>query len=313
MKEYDSTHPVVMVTALGVEYDAIRAHLRNIQHFLHGGISFEIGDVPGETHPVVLAEVGPTWRSAVAVADQARTLFAPRAVFFVGVAGGLSRSVALGDVVIATHIHNDGSVRDPENDPVTLPVPPTLLLAARTALADGRWLGNTAPTPQKSTELGTPHVHFKPIVAGDLFLTSLDSPLHARLTTELSGAAASVPQGTGSLEAGTFQLIDSLIIRGISDHALTSPPTTSKAIWSHRAAAHAALAAIAIVVAMPHAMPLAGAVEPDPPITREPASHAVQVNKALHGGTVNALQHGHLTIHSNSTPPASPWTSSHDE
>lgn len=98
---------VVILTALGLEYDAVRAYLRERDFVRHEtGTVFEVGTLAGTAWRMALAEVGAGNDAAAVVTEQARQLFSPRALLFVGVAGALKDDLALGDVVVATRVHS---------------------------------------------------------------------------------------------------------------------------------------------------------------------------------------------------------------
>ncbi len=104
---------VVILTALGLEYDAVRAHLADTrQHADANGTRYEIGTPRSGSGRVALALIGEGNLAAAAVTSRAIGELGPKAVIFVGVAGGLTNSVALGDVVVATRIHAYHGGRD---------------------------------------------------------------------------------------------------------------------------------------------------------------------------------------------------------
>jgi hypothetical protein len=103
---------VVVLTALGLEYDAVRAHLTDTrQHTDANGTRYEIGMLrSGSPGRVALALIGEG--NLAAATGRAIGELTPRAVLFVGVAGGLTDSVALGDVVVATReVARTGAMR----------------------------------------------------------------------------------------------------------------------------------------------------------------------------------------------------------
>jgi nucleoside phosphorylase len=98
----------VILTALGVEYDAVRAWVVNPQLQVHGsGTRYEFGPLKdtGSGWEVVLVEIGEGNQAAAVMTSQAIDTFDPDLVLVVGVAGSLVDAVQLGDVVVATRVH----------------------------------------------------------------------------------------------------------------------------------------------------------------------------------------------------------------
>ncbi|MFD0447830.1 hypothetical protein ACFQ10_44495 [Streptomyces indonesiensis] len=108
---------VVVLTALEVEYRAVRAHLedpRPVQ--AERGALFEVGVFRegSEERTVAIHMTGPGNPGAAASVERAAALFAPRAMLFVGVAGGV-KDVALGDVVAADAVYDYETGKDTES------------------------------------------------------------------------------------------------------------------------------------------------------------------------------------------------------
>ena len=83
---------VVVLTALGVEYAAVRAHLAGVRlRRTRSGTRYDVGLVPGEhlDWEVYLGEVGMGNSGAAAEVAGAIETFSPQLILFVGVAGGL--------------------------------------------------------------------------------------------------------------------------------------------------------------------------------------------------------------------------------
>src|SRR5579864_2587560 len=95
---------VVILTAIRIEYQAIRAHLANLRQEEHpSGTIYERGTFKAhdQTWEVLLVEAGSGNARATAETVRAIENFRPGIALFVGVAGGL-KDVKLGDVVAAT-------------------------------------------------------------------------------------------------------------------------------------------------------------------------------------------------------------------
>lgn len=101
-----SRPPIVILTALDLEYQAVQEKLVDPRPRRHPqGTRFEVGRLAGGRCPIVLAHVGKGNQAAAVLAERAINTFAPAALLFVGVAGALHSHVALGDVVVATHVY----------------------------------------------------------------------------------------------------------------------------------------------------------------------------------------------------------------
>src|SRR5690606_24746965 len=98
--------PIVVLTALDVEYEAVRRLLERPQPHTHPqGTRFEVGLLAGGRARIALGLVGKGNQPAAVLAERAVNEFSPAALLFVGVAGALHSDIAIGDVVVATHIY----------------------------------------------------------------------------------------------------------------------------------------------------------------------------------------------------------------
>ncbi|MFD5079549.1 hypothetical protein [Streptomyces sp. NPDC058371] len=243
----DTSRPtVVILTALPVESEAVRAHLTNTEWLVHpSGTRMECGRLPGTSWYVALAEIGEGTLTAASLTERVNSWLAPQALFFVGVAGGLKDDINIGDVVVATKVYGiHGGKQTPEG-----------LLARPEAWRASHRLEQAARQALGRTDSRT---HFKPIAVGDVVLADADSPIARYIHKNFNDAAAIEMEGAGVAQAahliGTLQ---TLIIRGISDKA---DPDKSKrdTEGSQPLAAHnAAVAAIAVL----HVLKPTGAVD----------------------------------------------------
>src|SRR5579859_4583490 len=98
---------VVILSAIRIEYQAVRAHLTNLRQEIHqSGTIYERGDFTanGQSWDVLIGETGVGNARAAAETVRAIEYFKPSLILFVGVAGGL-KDVKLGDVVAATKVY----------------------------------------------------------------------------------------------------------------------------------------------------------------------------------------------------------------
>ncbi|MEU7993918.1 5'-methylthioadenosine/S-adenosylhomocysteine nucleosidase [Micromonospora sp. NPDC049060] len=241
---------VVFLTALGLEHDALLAHLVDARPRVDSdGTHYTLGDLPGRgpapRTTVALALVGEGNLAAAALAGRAIRGFRPRALLLVGVAGGLTSDAVLGDVVVATRIHAYQGGRQEARRfrprPRGWPVSHGLEQLARAVARDGGWCGD-APAPR---------VHFKPIVSGDVVLDSREAPVARLIARHYSDATAIDMESAGVAEAAHRSDFHQVItIRGVSDAADGGKRRADTAGWQHRAAANAAGFAVALARAV---------------------------------------------------------------
>ena len=97
----------VILTALPVEYLAVRSHLRDLQEEMHPlGNVYERGKFATNAYEweVGVVETGAGNAGAAVETERAITYFKPDILFFVGIAGGI-KDVTIGDVVAATKVY----------------------------------------------------------------------------------------------------------------------------------------------------------------------------------------------------------------
>ncbi|MEU5927105.1 tetratricopeptide repeat protein [Streptomyces antimycoticus] len=211
---------VVVLTALEVEYRAVRAHLEDPRPVpAERGAVFELGvfrEGAGE-RTVAIHMTGPGNPGAGVSVERAAALFAPRAVLFVGVAGGV-KDVALGDVVAADAVYDYETGKDTESG--FLPRQKTyrsaygLVQLARLVAAGDAWQRRIRP----GGDAPRPRAHVKPLAAGGRVVAHHRSDVGLRLAASAGDALAVDMEGFGFL-AGAYvnQHLDALVIRGISD------------------------------------------------------------------------------------------------
>ena len=241
-----SRRPIVVLTALDLEYQAVRRLLADPRPHRHPqGTRFETGRLADGRCQLALALAGKGNHGAAVLAERAITTFDPAALLFVGVAGARQQHIALGDVVVATHVYayHGGTSEDDgfKSRPRTWVIPHAAEQLARHIHRTGCWtrrLPHGRPTPQ---------VHFGPIAAGEVVLNSTVSG-HARLLhNHYNDTLAVEMEGAGVAQAGHLNgSLPVVVIRGVSDRADGTEETTDRDQWQQRAAANAAAFAAAL-------------------------------------------------------------------
>lgn len=244
-----TTRPAVLIlTAISPEYDAVRARFVNWRLRRHpAGTLFEQADWPGTAWSVVIGRSGAGSAKAAIVTERAITMFQPRLVLFVGVAGALHDDLRLGDVIVATKVYAyHGGKYDDEGfhaRPDAWAAPHDLEELARHVAVTGAWIPYLPPT----VTFRQPTVHFRPIAAGEIVLNSRTAPLTTQLHRLYNDAAAIEMESAGVASAGHLnQTRPVLTIRGISDKADGTKHYTTDATWQSRAAANATAFTLAL-------------------------------------------------------------------
>ncbi|WP_329416339.1 5'-methylthioadenosine/S-adenosylhomocysteine nucleosidase [Streptomyces sp. NBC_00704] len=227
----------LVLTALPVEYDAVRTHLAHPEERVHeDGTRVECGPLDDSSWNLAIAELGEGAVTAAALTTQLVGWLRPEAVLFVGVAGGLRDDIGIGDVVVGTKVYAvQGGKRTPQGflaRPQTWHGSHRLVQAARSALRQMR------DVP----------VHFKPIACGDVVLADDRSEYAAHIREHYNGACAIEMEGSGAAHAAHLNgQLDALVIRGVSDHADADKHRADASGSQQRAAEQAARVAVAVL------------------------------------------------------------------
>lgn len=245
-----SIRRVLILTALRVEYMAVRAYLSDIYEVVYlQGIVYERGifSSPGGRWEVILGETGAGNISAAMEAERAIEYFQPGIVLLVGIADGF-KDVKTGDVVVANKVYGYESGKM-EGDRF-IPRPDvgessyTLLLRTRVEARSGDWLRRI-----RSVQPGesAPEVFVGPIASGEKVIP-LRSDIYQFLSTYYSDTLAVDMEGRGVLRAThTYERVQALIIRGISN--LINEPR--KEDFQKVAADHASAFAFEVLAKLP--------------------------------------------------------------
>ncbi|MCK2237401.1 MULTISPECIES: 5'-methylthioadenosine/S-adenosylhomocysteine nucleosidase [unclassified Crossiella] len=256
------------MTALDVEHAAVLEHLVDVRPHRHpAGTVFDVGTVAGHPgHRVALTMTGAGTTAAATLTERANAEFAPTAMVFVGVAGGLRDWLAIGDVVVATKIYSYQGGRS-ENDeflvrPSAWSVAHRLDQEARRLLRGNAW---HSFLPDR-TENDPPVAYFEPIAVGDVVLNSRTSELARRLHTSYNDAVAIEMEGSGFAHAAHLgDQVRAVSVRGISDHADGGKAAADRSGGQRLAARNAAAFAIALITALEPDEDTPGGEEPPPP------------------------------------------------
>jgi len=207
----------VILTAIRVEYMAVRAYLKKRREEVYHGTVYERGQFSAnkQVWDVIIAEIGAGNPGAAGQAERAIAYFNPQVILFVGVAGGI-KDVRLGDVVASTKVYAYESGKAGE----TFQLRPEIGLSAysleQRARVEARkkdWL-KRLPSPPETT----PTVFVAPIAAGEKVIASTKSEVFQFLRSNYGDAVAVEMEGIGFLDATHANLkVSTMVIRGISD------------------------------------------------------------------------------------------------
>ncbi len=165
----------IIVTALPVEYLAVRTHLKELREDVHpGGTVYERGKfiANGKEWEVGIAEIEAGNARAAAAAERAIAYFQPHILLFVGIAGGI-KDVTIGDVVVGTKVYGyeAGKVGDEDQFFTRPDLGQSSYALVQRAKAEARkeeWLQRLSSSSQQ------PHVFVALIAAGEKVMVGVE-------------------------------------------------------------------------------------------------------------------------------------------
>ena len=230
----------VILTALPVEYRAVREHLDSLKEELHSkGNVYEKGifAVNGLSIEVGIVQLRKGNVRAGVQTERAIAHFKPNYVFFVGVAGGV-KDVSLGDVVAADKVYGyesgkAGSLFCARPD---MGIPSFgLIERAQAEARKGDWLRRIKGDAAKPSPIAS----IGPIAAGEKVISSKRSTTFQFLKSNYGDTIAVEMEGHGFLEAvHANREVSALVVRGISD-LINHKSTSDKAGWQEVASRNA--------------------------------------------------------------------------
>ncbi|MGW6941936.1 5'-methylthioadenosine/S-adenosylhomocysteine nucleosidase [Streptomyces xanthophaeus] len=200
----------LIVTALSVEYLAVRAGLTELEKKVHrDGTRVEVGALGGSDWRVAIVQLGPGVVNAAAATMQAIALVNPEVMLFSGIAGSLKPDICVEDVVVGTKIYGIHGGKETVEGFSTRP---------------DVWLASYSLSQAAMAALREDsRVHYKPIASGDVVIASEGSELRAFLQRHYNDACAIEMEGSGAAHAAHVAAgLPTLVIRGISDLADSS-------------------------------------------------------------------------------------------
>src|SRR6266487_1783188 len=235
----------IILTALKVEYQAVRTHLSNVREDVYKGTIYERGAFqPGnQLWDVGIAQIGAGNVGAAFEAERAIDYLKPDIILFVGVTSGI-KNVKIGDVVVATKVYGyefDKTSNTFRTKPDIGQSSYRLIQRAQAEARKTDWLQRIEePFPT------TPHVFVDTIVDAEKLITSTHIAIGEFLQRNYGDSLALEMEGSGFLPAiSTNEQAQTLVIRGISD--LLDHPKSNVQNSQEIAARHASAFAFEIL------------------------------------------------------------------
>lgn len=244
--EVDSKPRVLIVTALALEFLAVRAHLQDVKEkelplgMIADSGRFEAGS---RSWVVSVIETGMGNERAALETERAIQALDPQLVLFVGIAGGIKGDVGLGDVIVPYKVYTYDYGKDGDRFNSRPEAPEPSYRAFQRALAVGRddaWHRSIRVPDHLALSRNPPRVSSKAIAAGGKVVAGLESRTASLIREHFSDAAAVEMEGYGFLRAlHAHPDRQALVIRGISDLVDHKVATDAQG-WQSIAAANAA-------------------------------------------------------------------------
>lgn len=233
----------LFVTALGTEFNAVKAHLSDHADYPIKGSQGLLGyfDHEGEAMPVLVIQTGPGNEGAAVETERAIHEGSPQWGFFVGIAGGLKKEVKLGDVVAATKVYGyESGKAKKEFEP--RPIAPEVSHAAQQVAykveRESTWQSRIASKP-----VATPNAYVKPIASSGKVIDSRQSAEYKLIKKTYGDSYAVAMEDLGFARAAHANpSVTFAVVRGISDFAHKKAEAelqNSQAIAAQHAAAFA--------------------------------------------------------------------------
>lgn len=236
---------VIVFTALHLEYNAVRAHLSDVQSY-DVERNWEVGAFrtdAGVDCEVLLVETGPENARAAAVVSAALENFKPVAAIYTGVAGGLqNKGVRPGEVIVPPHVYHYGTGKaDTElgefgHRPRGRSTTKRMRLAAQRIDRQDAWRGRIKGGQGDAP----PSATLEPMASGDVVVKEKTSEIYKLLRLVYEDAVAVDMESGGFLaSADEFPDVESAVVRAVSDLLDDKQPEADEQ-RQPRAAAHAA-------------------------------------------------------------------------
>lgn len=209
----------VVITAIPLEYQAVRRHLNNIKDSPHKGSIFCDGEFTGKENlwRIGVGMSGMGNISSSIVTERAISFFNPDVIIFVGVAGGI-KDVNPGDVVVADKVYNYESGKVGSESVLYRPqigmASHAFFQRAFNETINNDWRERIM-VPDDNV---VPTIFLKPIATGEKVIASTESALFKDIRMHFNDAIAVDMESGGFLNAVHLNDgVQALVVRGISD------------------------------------------------------------------------------------------------
>lgn len=224
--ETENAMPVVVIlTAIPVEYQAVKAYLDDIKEDkAEDGTIYEKGVFrsDGQDWHVLIRDIGAGNTRAASEVNLAYERYRPEVMLFCGIAGGI-KDVSIGDVVVANKIYSCESGKGEKEfraRPELYSPSYAALERAKAEAKETRWLMRLDKKARLVPKKPPRHhkVHIKPIASTAQVVASSDADMINRIKEHYNDAIAVEMEGFGFLQS-CYQHPEmySLVVRGISD------------------------------------------------------------------------------------------------